>query len=207
MLLVLLGWHQSIQKGLDKLAPDRALFVIIYVILNPSSAYHHSLVSYTKGKLFTYEKVCSKIALACGFLTVVMTSLILFNINMCRKGIPVNSPPLSCIQHSGQWYQVNQSFSNFICNIFGCFIVDMWNFCEISDCAKTSWPGEKLPQLSISTKGNIRYWNERILESAVIAPTACLFGFSPPAGLRNYDWPLESGGFRSLLLLSKWIQI
>ena len=42
-------------------------------------------------------------------------------------------------------------------------------------------------------------------EGAGIAPTARFFGLSPPAGLCNYDRPLESAGFLSMfLLLSKF---
>ena len=56
-------------------------------------------------------------ALACGFLTVVVTSLISLTRNMCKKAAPVNSPPLSCIQRDGQGYCANQLFSN---NILMC---------------------------------------------------------------------------------------
>ena len=56
-------------------------------------------------------------ALACGFLTVVVTSFIPLTRNMCKKAAPVNSPPLSCIQRDGQGYHANQFFSN---NILMC---------------------------------------------------------------------------------------
>ena len=56
-------------------------------------------------------------ALACGFLTVVVTSLIPLTHNICKKAAPVNSPPLSCIQCDGQGYYANQLFSN---NILMC---------------------------------------------------------------------------------------
>ena len=56
-------------------------------------------------------------ALACGLLTVVVTSLIPFSCKMCKNAAPVNSPPLSCIQRDGQGYRANQLFSN---NILMC---------------------------------------------------------------------------------------
>ena len=56
-------------------------------------------------------------ALACGFLTVVVTSLIPLTHYMCKKAAPVNSPPLSYIQHDGRGYRANQLFSN---NILMC---------------------------------------------------------------------------------------
>ena len=56
-------------------------------------------------------------ALTCGFLTVVVTSLIPLTHNMFKKAAPVNSPPLSCIQRDGRGYRANQLFSN---NTFMC---------------------------------------------------------------------------------------
>ena len=56
-------------------------------------------------------------ALTCGFLTVVVTSLITFTHNMCKKATPVNSPSLSCIQHDGQEYHAIPLFLN---NILMC---------------------------------------------------------------------------------------
>ena len=56
----------------------------------------------------------SRIAFVCGFLTVMVPILIPFNTYMCMKGIPVNWPPLSCIQPSGRRNLSNQSFLNFI---------------------------------------------------------------------------------------------
>ena len=56
-------------------------------------------------------------ALACGFLTVVVTSLIPLARNMCKKAATVNSPPLSCIQRDGRGYRANQLFLN---NILMC---------------------------------------------------------------------------------------
>ena len=53
----------------------------------------------------------SHMALACGFLTVVVTSLIPLTRYMCKKAAPVNSPPLSYIQHDSRGYHANQFFS------------------------------------------------------------------------------------------------
>ena len=40
-------------------------------------------------------------ALGCGFLILVVTSLIPLTHNMCKIAAQENSPPLSCIQHDG----------------------------------------------------------------------------------------------------------
>ena len=51
-------------------------------------------------------------ALAFGFFTVVVTSLMPLMRNICINAAPVNSPPLSCIQRDGRGYHANQLFSN-----------------------------------------------------------------------------------------------
>ena len=56
-------------------------------------------------------------ALACEFLTVVVTSLIPLILNMSTNAAPVNSQLLSCIQCDGQGYHANQLFSS---NILMC---------------------------------------------------------------------------------------
>ena len=53
-------------------------------------------------------------ALACGFLTVVVTSLMPLACNMCINAAPVNSPPLSCMQRDGQDDRASQLFSKSI---------------------------------------------------------------------------------------------
>ncbi len=53
-------------------------------------------------------------ALDCGFLLVVGTSLIPKARRMLAKAYPVNSPPLSCTTLTGLGYQAKHVFSNFL---------------------------------------------------------------------------------------------